>query len=293
MKHGTFVVTGLFLSLAALVLLSGCSPALHRAARTGDYQAVQRLLEQGADPEEKCSPNAWAFWTPLEAAARNGHTEVVGLLLDRGADINAHSPGGSALHWAATGGHADTVHLLLERGADFKLRDGWRHHTPLDDAKHYCGNNAHPQDCARLIALLEGAAMKEAVEAAREEQRRTMEEEQAEIRRGLDGGDLAKLLSLPPKNGQWAEALTERLIQAKNTELPVFLTRAAVEERVKRLTTVELRISQAQSLIARLNAQAEDAVRNGQSAASLREQAGKVQVYSSVLSAIRALLLGS
>lgn len=66
-----------------------------------------------------------------------------------------------------------------------------------------------------------------------------------------------------------------------------------VEERVALLTTVELRLTHAQTLTAALNARAEDAVRNGRNGAPLREQASKVQVYSSVLSAIRTMLLQS
>lgn len=61
-----------------------------------------------------------------------------------------------------------------------------------------------------------------------------------------------------------------RLIQAKNTELPGILARSTVRERVDLLTAVEQRISHAQTEMARLNAQAEEAVRQGRTSVPMR-----------------------
>jgi hypothetical protein len=280
------VFLGLAAILLATMLFTGCAPALHSAARTGNLMEAQRLLDAGASTEERCSPNAYSTDFPLAAAAYNGHEEVVRLLLDRGADINARNPAGvTAIMFAATESKLRVVNLLLERGADIKLRDGWGW-TALDRARKYSGN---PQ----VIALLEQAEMKKAVDAAREIHREKTEKEQERISLELAGADLARLLEKSPENGQWAEALTKSLIQAKNKELPGFLASSTVEDRVALLTTVELRLSDAQALIARLNAMAEDAVRQGQSAVPLRDQVGKIQVYTGVLNAIRSMLLQS
>ncbi|MEX2366273.1 MAG: ankyrin repeat domain-containing protein, partial [Pseudohongiellaceae bacterium] len=58
--------------------------------------------------------------TPLMMAARTGDTQTIQLLLDRGADINAteNLRGTTALMWAAAYKNPDAVRLLLANGAD-------------------------------------------------------------------------------------------------------------------------------------------------------------------------------
>ena len=57
-----------------------------RAAKAGHVDEVRRLLESGADVNEKLSG---VTFTPLILAVMGGHVEVVKLLLKAGADPNA------------------------------------------------------------------------------------------------------------------------------------------------------------------------------------------------------------
>lgn len=93
---------------------------LIQAAEEGELEAVQRLLQRGAEVDacDDCR------WTAMMRAAMNGHTPVVQLLLDHGADINARDKGGyTALMVAAANGYIDTVQLLLARGAEVNVQD--------------------------------------------------------------------------------------------------------------------------------------------------------------------------
>ena len=62
----------------------------------------------------------------LSLAARNGQLDAAEWLIDRGADPSARPPFdhlATPLHWAAMYGHADVSSLLVERGADRAMRD--------------------------------------------------------------------------------------------------------------------------------------------------------------------------
>ncbi|XP_040057061.2 BRCA1-associated RING domain protein 1 [Gasterosteus aculeatus] len=87
---------------------------LHLAAIKGDVEAVNTLLDQGADPNLKDN----AGWTPLHEACNLGHLLVVELLVSRGALLN--TPGyenDSPLHDAVRNGHPAIVQQLLRLGA--------------------------------------------------------------------------------------------------------------------------------------------------------------------------------
>ncbi|KAL6100669.1 bard1 [Pungitius sinensis] len=87
---------------------------LHLAAIKGDVEAVNTLLDQGADPNLKDN----AGWTPLHEACNLGHLVVVEVLVSRGALLN--TPGyenDSPLHDAVRNGHPAIVKLLLRLGA--------------------------------------------------------------------------------------------------------------------------------------------------------------------------------
>ena len=102
---------------------------LNQAAAEGQEVIVQRLLEEGADPNSKdCY-----YQTPLSRAAEEGHEAVVRLLLSRD-DVIADSRdnrGRTPLSWAAERGQEIVVRLLLSRDdvtADFRDTSG---QTPL------------------------------------------------------------------------------------------------------------------------------------------------------------------
>ena len=107
------------------------STDLFALAQRGDVEQLARLLEAGADPNEKRG-NAF---TALHAAAMHGHTASCRVLLDHGADPNAQTdPQGYApIHSASFADHIETVHLLMQRGASTTLRN-YRNETPLDTA---------------------------------------------------------------------------------------------------------------------------------------------------------------
>ena len=72
--------------------------------------------------------------TPMMRAAIAGRAEAVQRLIDRGADVNAAGgDGGTALHGAAFLGHEKTVEVLIRNGAKLNVanKDG---STPLDTA---------------------------------------------------------------------------------------------------------------------------------------------------------------
>ena len=125
------------LTLAFMELLGGCkrssssSPkqarSIHEAAASGDKDAVERFLAEGASVNARGEMGL----TPLHIAAWHGHSEVVELLLERGADLEAvDKTGMTALHWGAAYGALETVKTLVAKGANVnaKNRNGG---TPL------------------------------------------------------------------------------------------------------------------------------------------------------------------
>jgi ankyrin repeat protein len=89
--------------------------ALHLAAQAGDAAAILRLLDSGADPNEKGDGGE----RPLMRAAANGAAAAVAVLLDRGAEVNAVTDAGNtALMFAAARGQLDALRMLIERGAN-------------------------------------------------------------------------------------------------------------------------------------------------------------------------------
>ena len=97
------------------------------AAALGRMDALERASTDGV--------NAYAYdgWTPLHLAAFFGRREAVERLLDGGADLHAVSRNAlknTALHAAVAGGHTDVALMLIERGAAVDVADAGGH-TPL------------------------------------------------------------------------------------------------------------------------------------------------------------------
>lgn len=114
------------------------------AAEKGDYPAVAKLLDKGADPNSHY-PISFAeqlhYWddqlpenepmdtSALVLAAAGGHTKIVQLLIAKGANVNTHChyqyPHAefqdvhrhTALNVAQYGHHTDIVKLLKQAGA--------------------------------------------------------------------------------------------------------------------------------------------------------------------------------
>lgn len=135
-----------------------------RAVHLDDARTVQRLLDEGVDPNslnEKGQPGLFVAMrdespkvaaallahprikvdlpnasneTPLMMAALRGNLELAEQLIARGAPV--HRAGWTPLHYAATGPQTGMVELLLQRGADIEALSPNRS-TPLMMASRY------------------------------------------------------------------------------------------------------------------------------------------------------------
>jgi ankyrin repeat protein len=104
--------------------------ALIQAAERGDRAHVEKLLQQGVNPNGLTGPRGN---TALVHAVALGDVEIVRVLLDAGADPDLKGGGYTPLGFAALHGHARIASLLLKAGANpnFKSSDG---NTPLTAA---------------------------------------------------------------------------------------------------------------------------------------------------------------
>lgn len=126
----------LLLGLGATLLAAGAcaqrpGTPLTQAAARNDVAALRQLLSDGHKADERGDS-----WTALIWASRSGSTEAIDLLLDSGADVNLSGPTGD--NWDATPlQHAilqrqpAAVRLLLDRGADLNRSAGPRSLAPL------------------------------------------------------------------------------------------------------------------------------------------------------------------
>ena len=80
------------------ILLQGLPSTLHDAAKIGDETALKRLIEEGADVNEKDGRGI----TPLGVAVGFNRIPCVKALLAAGADVQlADARGSTVLHYAA------------------------------------------------------------------------------------------------------------------------------------------------------------------------------------------------
>ena len=98
------------------------------AARSGNIDALTRLLNSGAPVDEPGAAN------PLHFAIMSGHDDAVRILLEHGADINADSALGTPLNVAASRNRTSAATMLLSRGADPNAPGGRQERTPLHSA---------------------------------------------------------------------------------------------------------------------------------------------------------------
>lgn len=90
--------------------------SIHAAVIAGDLEAVKRIIESGADLNEK-EPAGGS--SPLMTACVFGKTEIAKLLIDAGVDLNVtNNDGSSALHTAAFFCRTEIVKALLNKGID-------------------------------------------------------------------------------------------------------------------------------------------------------------------------------
>ncbi len=95
----------------------GGNTALMFAARSGDLQSAQLLVEAGSDVNMLS-----AFGTsPAIMAVHGGNAELLQFLLDKGADADSAASGHTALHAAVLRGNLDAVNVLLAHKADTEL----------------------------------------------------------------------------------------------------------------------------------------------------------------------------
>ena len=103
----------LFITIAA-VLVVGCGPNIHEAAKIGNIKAVKQHLDAGADVNAKDDKFGM---TPLHPAAYEGHKEVAEMLIAKGADVNAKDfQSGTPLDEAIEAKATETAALLRKHG---------------------------------------------------------------------------------------------------------------------------------------------------------------------------------
>ena len=117
--------------------IAGCvdhrpAPPLVATTRAGNLQAMQALLDAGADPNQH--DGRQTDWTPLMHAIHKQQLDALRLLLERGADPNAATDSGTTpLLLAAIEPDPRYVELLLAHGANPRVK-GEYGDTPLGRA---------------------------------------------------------------------------------------------------------------------------------------------------------------
>jgi len=99
---------------------AGPPTTLHAAAKAGDVEALNKLVEEGKDVDE---PNERGV-SPLGIAVGFNRIEVIKALLAKGAKVDAtDSQGNTAMHYACGYGRKDAAEVLAGVDADLEPKN--------------------------------------------------------------------------------------------------------------------------------------------------------------------------
>ncbi len=112
------------------VFAAGCSSGLHDAARRGDIERIETLLDDGLAIDSVDDENK----TPLAMAALHHQTDATLYLISRNARVDAiDNKGRTPLHSAAYCGDLVAAKALIDAGADLEASNQY-YETPLSTA---------------------------------------------------------------------------------------------------------------------------------------------------------------
>ncbi len=112
--------TSVLASLLMIVHQTAMAGQIHEAAKRGDIQTVQDLVQKGVRINEDLDEYGA---TALHWAAVKGHRDIGEFLLNKGANVDQKNrDGDTPLHLAVAFGHKDLIQLLLSKGANIDER---------------------------------------------------------------------------------------------------------------------------------------------------------------------------
>ena len=124
-------------------------PRLRPAALSGDLAALNRALDDGADPNAADDDG----YNPLIYAACNNRVDCVARLIEAGARIDCHTNAlRTPLNIAARYGHADTIRVLLAGGAQIDFAPTNENYGIASSPMHYAINHGHHAAMSALLA---------------------------------------------------------------------------------------------------------------------------------------------
>ncbi|MEH7320754.1 ankyrin repeat domain-containing protein [Priestia megaterium] len=92
---------------------------LHIAAKKGQFEMVQSLINKGIDIDAR---GGTFDASALNLAAGAGHLEIVKYLIEAGAELDVSLAKRNPLFGAIYGGHKDVVEFLVKKGIDISIR---------------------------------------------------------------------------------------------------------------------------------------------------------------------------
>lgn len=127
--------------------------AIHFAAYSGHHDALRfLLLWNHANPEVTQVNGNLA----LHTAASYGHPQCIEVCLEAGLDVSSQNiQGRTPLHWATQQGHKAAVEKLLTKGVDVNVRDTETGMTALDYARQKAHEQPERESWKDLIKLIE------------------------------------------------------------------------------------------------------------------------------------------